>query len=752
MKNIWSALSATIVLTILGGCSPAGTEAKETEAKPTIHGVYEDNMGGADDQVVPGEIMSGPEMAPSMSLTLGEDGTVSVTVSMRGSEQTQQGTWDVEAGTLLALDLDGGGPAEPGYLLSVWKDDSLKMSTPDGMLVSLRKSAESAESAEPGLPGVYTLATSEMSEPVTPGALVLRLEVGGRATLEMSRGPGSEPRQISGDWTVEEGVPVVITIDDYPAIFKYADDALTIQGPMGRPMVVHKREPATTEETADLAPEAGAEPATDVASKPAPAGPTQPASAPKPAVTPHIQRRGVEPNIGGSATGAALKGPPPDSGEMRLQDVMYLTGWSVRTIDLPAGLAPGDELFLEFVKETGVVYRSSILQDQKPWSGPPGARALKLVLDKGSEFWRADSDAVPRLHCILIGEDWIRSWQCDLPGTFDYESFPRLMLHGDNPTALGSLFGMFGAGANRGYVMATDEPRGDDVFIRVVRGKRAENEPSAGAEVSGSSAQTSRSAVDVELTIADVGCILGREVPLRDMDSVEAALNIDCITLSIERAVPGGAELVLEMVRADAVTVVGSLRRCYANRGEPDIYWGSAKLLLPTKASSDERPLHSIFSGGTWISPGRIISLPGDIEFTSVDATSVALGQPFAIAISGSADAPSEAPFLRAVLKLPSKPAVDANVEAWALVDPDRADKTTDVAHALVMTREALANAPGYLPLRETYAWALFANGRFDEALAELAKAKEMGPTDDARRYDGVQIRMRSLIRAARGR
>ena len=752
MMHIWSALGATVVLAILGGCSPAGSEAEKAAAKPTIHGVYDNEIGGADDQVVPGEVMSGPNMTTSMSLTLGEDGTVDITVSMRGSERTRQGTWGVEDGTLLALDLGGGSPGGPGLLFSVCKDDVLKMNMPGGMLV-LRKSAEPAEPAEAGLAGVYTLDASEMSAPAPRGTFVLRLEVGGRATLEASRDPDSKPRVISGDWTVEEAVPVVMTIDERPAILKYADDALTMPGPMGNTMIVHKRKRATTTAPADLALDAGPELAANLAPKPAPAAPTEPAVAPKPAGTPKIQRRGVTPNIGGGATGDAPKKPSPKSGEMRLTDLMYIAGWSVRTIDLPTGLAAGDELFLEFVKETGVVYRSSILQDQQPWSGPQGARALKLVLDKGYMFRRADGEAAPRLHCILIGEDWSRTWQHDLPNIFNYKRFPDLMLYGDNPTALGNLFGMFG-GPDRSYRTVTDEPRGDDTFMRVVRGKGADNEPSTVAGASGSAAQTPRSAADVDLTFADVGRIVGREGPLRDMDAVEAALNIDCITIPIERAVPRGAEFVVEMVRDNVATVVGARRRCYGSDGKPE-YWAAVKLVLSTQASGDKRQLRSLFFGQNWRSRGQSASLPGDIEFAVVDAKSPALGQPFATAIGasgGRADPPSDAPFLRAVIKMPSKPAIDANLEAWALVDPDRADKATDVARALAIARDALANAPGHLPLRETYAWALFANGRFDDALAELAKAKGMGPIDDAHRYDGAQSRMRALIQAARGR
>ena len=747
MMHIWSALGATVVLAILGGCSPAGAEAEESEAKPTIHGVYEDRKGGADDQVVPGEVMSGPNMTTSMSLTLGEEGTVDMAVSMRGSERTRQGTWGVEDGTLLALDLGGGGPGGPGLLFAVCKDDLLKMSMPGVMLV-LRKSAEPAEA---GLAGVYTPDASEMSAPAARGNFVLRLEAGGRATLEVSRDPDSKPHVIGGDWKVEEAVPVVMTIDERPAILKYADDALTMPGPMGSTMIVHKRKRLTNTALADPAPDAGPELAADLAPKPALAAPTHLDVAPKPAITPAIKRKGVTPSTYTEAASAKPSASSPTDSDMSLDDILTLVGWSVQTIDLPAGLATGDELFLEFVKVGGVVHRSSILKDQKPWAGPQGSRALKIVLETGKFFPRAEGYLVPRMHCILVGEDWTRVWRHELPDIFDYRSPGWTHLYGDTPCSLGRLFGVV-AGPDGVTAFPDEKPRGDDMYMRIVRTDR---EPSAAADAGASSAPAARPAADLSFTLADVGRIIGYDGPVRDMDSVEAALSIDCVTVVIDRAVPDRSKCLVEMVDGDTVQIVAEMRVSYQSADEPDKYWGAAKLVQPTTSSGDQQKFYSLFRGPNWSSSPRQHELPRDVEFAFVDAKSVALGEPFATAVDASgerADASSGAPFLRAVIRLPNKPAVDANIEAWALVDPDRADKATDVAYALSLARDALANSPGYLPLRETYAWALFSNGRFDEALAELTKAKDMGTADDALRYDGAQLRMRALIQAARGR
>ena len=94
--------------------------------------------------------------------------------------------------------------------------------------------------------------------------------------------------------------------------------------------------------------------------------------------------------------------------------------------------------------------------------------------------------------------------------------------------------------------------------------------------------------------------------------------------------------------------------------------------------------------------------------------------------------------------------AYDLNEKAWNLVDPDREDKDTDVALALRMTRVGVELAPEYDALRDTHAWALFANGLYDEALVESAKALELVDEEDKEDYQGYLDRMRAMVEEAR--
>jgi tetratricopeptide (TPR) repeat protein len=91
----------------------------------------------------------------------------------------------------------------------------------------------------------------------------------------------------------------------------------------------------------------------------------------------------------------------------------------------------------------------------------------------------------------------------------------------------------------------------------------------------------------------------------------------------------------------------------------------------------------------------------------------------------------------------------DLNNEAWDLVDPDRENKDTDVVLALRLTRQAIEVAPEDYMLRDTHAWALFANGLHDEALVESARALELAPEDEKDDYQGYLDRMRAMIEEA---
>ncbi len=92
----------------------------------------------------------------------------------------------------------------------------------------------------------------------------------------------------------------------------------------------------------------------------------------------------------------------------------------------------------------------------------------------------------------------------------------------------------------------------------------------------------------------------------------------------------------------------------------------------------------------------------------------------------------------------------DLNSFAWDLVDPDREDRDTDVVLALRLTRKAIELAPEDDALRDTHAWALFANGLYDEALVESAKALELAGEANKDGYQGYLDRMRAMVEEAR--
>ena len=93
---------------------------------------------------------------------------------------------------------------------------------------------------------------------------------------------------------------------------------------------------------------------------------------------------------------------------------------------------------------------------------------------------------------------------------------------------------------------------------------------------------------------------------------------------------------------------------------------------------------------------------------------------------------------------------IELNEDAWDIVDPDREDKDTDVALGLRMTRVAIELAPAFDALRDTHAWALFANGLYDEALVESAKALELADEADKDDYQGYLDRMRAMVEETR--
>jgi len=94
--------------------------------------------------------------------------------------------------------------------------------------------------------------------------------------------------------------------------------------------------------------------------------------------------------------------------------------------------------------------------------------------------------------------------------------------------------------------------------------------------------------------------------------------------------------------------------------------------------------------------------------------------------------------------------ASELNSMAWPLVDPDRKDKTTDAAYGLRLARAAVKLAPGDSMIRDTLAWALFANSLYDKAIAASERALELAPDDEKEEYRGFLEKLRTMVEEAR--
>ena len=96
----------------------------------------------------------------------------------------------------------------------------------------------------------------------------------------------------------------------------------------------------------------------------------------------------------------------------------------------------------------------------------------------------------------------------------------------------------------------------------------------------------------------------------------------------------------------------------------------------------------------------------------------------------------------------------DFNSAAWALVDPDREDKDTDVERGLRLARLAVKRKGPSIhpPLHDTLAWALFANGQYEEAIASSEKALELVIKYDfgtEKEYQGYLERIKAEVSKA---
>src|SRR5262245_3631931 len=92
----------------------------------------------------------------------------------------------------------------------------------------------------------------------------------------------------------------------------------------------------------------------------------------------------------------------------------------------------------------------------------------------------------------------------------------------------------------------------------------------------------------------------------------------------------------------------------------------------------------------------------------------------------------------------------DADDLAWPLIDPDRKDWGRD-AKGLVLARRAVELAADLPPaerawIRDSLAWALFANGRFDEAVAEEEQALDEAAADKRKEFRGHLDRLKKEI------
>jgi predicted NACHT family NTPase len=92
--------------------------------------------------------------------------------------------------------------------------------------------------------------------------------------------------------------------------------------------------------------------------------------------------------------------------------------------------------------------------------------------------------------------------------------------------------------------------------------------------------------------------------------------------------------------------------------------------------------------------------------------------------------------------------AEDLNDRAWLLVDPDRLEPATEdeVALALRLTRAAIQLKPDDPALQDTHAWALFANGLYDEALLASRRALELSDEDQKSDFQGYLNRLQGAV------
>jgi tetratricopeptide (TPR) repeat protein len=92
----------------------------------------------------------------------------------------------------------------------------------------------------------------------------------------------------------------------------------------------------------------------------------------------------------------------------------------------------------------------------------------------------------------------------------------------------------------------------------------------------------------------------------------------------------------------------------------------------------------------------------------------------------------------------------ELNEIAWPLVDPDRSERDTDLVLGLALARAAVDGAPEEASYYDTLAWALFANGLYEEAIQASKDALRLAAEDDKADYQQYLERLRQMIEAAK--
>jgi len=91
------------------------------------------------------------------------------------------------------------------------------------------------------------------------------------------------------------------------------------------------------------------------------------------------------------------------------------------------------------------------------------------------------------------------------------------------------------------------------------------------------------------------------------------------------------------------------------------------------------------------------------------------------------------------------------NSLAWPLVNPNRVNRDTDVAKALRLSAAMVAAEPENEVYRDTHAWALFANGLHEEALAQSRQALVLAGEAGSIQYRKYLRQLEAAIAATAG-